>query len=98
MNVSSVKPATVAVPATPEGRRRLTTAHTPHPQLALLSNGQYGVMVTNAGSGYSTWRDLDVTRWREDATRDDWGQCSYVRDLSDGRTWSAGHQPLGRAA
>ncbi len=25
-------------------------------------------MVTTAGSGYSRWRDLDVTRWREDAT------------------------------
>ena len=53
------------------------------PAIALLSNGSYGVMITSAGAGYSTWRDLDVTRWREDATRDCWGQFYYVRDLSD---------------
>ena len=56
---------------------------TPPPAIALLSNGSYGVMITSAGAGYSTWRDLDVTRWREDATRDCWGQFCYVRDLGD---------------
>ena len=43
------------------------------PAIALLSNGSYNVMITPAGAGYSTWRDLDITRWREDATRDCWG-------------------------
>ena len=27
-------------------------------------------MITAAGSGYSRWRHLAVTRWREDTTRD----------------------------
>ena len=49
--------------------RRTTRA----PRTHLLSNGRYAVMLTAAGSGYSRWRDLAVTRWREDATRDDWG-------------------------
>jgi outer membrane protein assembly factor BamB len=40
-------------------------------------------MITSAGAGYSTWGDPDVTRWREDVTRDCWGQFYYVRDLSD---------------
>jgi cellobiose phosphorylase len=68
------------------------------PQVALLSNGRYGVVITAAGSGYSTWRGLDVTRWREDATRDCWGQFCYVRDFTEGTAWSAGYQPLCRAA
>ena len=55
-------------------------------------------MITSACAGYSTWRDLDVTRWREDATRDCWGQFYYVRDLSDERMWSIGSQPLPKAA
>ena len=63
----------------------------------LLSNGSYGVMITDAGAGASTWRDLDVTRWREDATRDCWGQFVYVRCPEDGRIWSIGHQPMPRA-
>ena len=70
---------------------------TSQPAIALLSNGSYSVMITSAGAGYSTWRELDVTRWREDATRDCWGQFCYVRDLSD-NAWSVGSQPLRKAA
>lgn len=55
-------------------------------------------MVTSAGAGYSSWGDLDVTRWREDVTRDCWGQFYYVRDLSDESMWSIGIQPLPKAA
>jgi cyclic beta-1,2-glucan synthetase len=78
--------------------RRITTPATPHPRTHLLSNGQYSVMLTNAGSGYSTCRDLDVTRWREDRTTDAYGQWLYVRDSRSGRVWSAGHQPVGAKA
>jgi cellobiose phosphorylase len=69
-----------------------------HPRLALLSNGQYGVIITAAGAGVSTWRGLDVTRWREDVTRDCWGQFHYVRDLAEGKVWSVGYQPFCGAA
>jgi cellobiose phosphorylase len=72
----------------------LASVNSPQPLVALLSNGRYSVMITAAGAGYSTWHGLDVTRWREDATRDCWGQFCYVRDLSDGAVWSVGHQPL----
>ena len=70
----------------------------PFPTVALLSNGSYNVLVTGSGAGYSTWRGYDVTRWREDATRDCWGQFCYVRDLSNGKVWSVGRQPLFRPA
>ena len=75
--------------------------HSPHgavPRTHLLSNGRYGVMVTNAGAGYSRWRDIAVTRWREDATCDCWGSFVFVRDISSGEVWSAGYQPSGREA
>ena len=80
--------------ASPAGSVRPAADDTPHPAVALLSNSQYSVMVTAAGAGYSTWRGLDVTRWREDVTRDCWGQFCYVRDLTDNKSWSIGHQPL----
>ncbi|HWG41935.1 MAG TPA: glucoamylase family protein [Gemmataceae bacterium] len=76
--------------------RQLTTPNTPGPRTHLLSNGQYLVMVTNAGAGFSRCCDLDVTRWREDFTRDDYGQFYYIRDLRSGLLWSAGHQPVCR--
>src|SRR6516162_8334497 len=75
-----------------------TAAGTPHPRVALLSNGRYGVVITGAGGGSATWGDLDVTRWREDTTRDCWGQFCYVRDRESGTVWSTGHQPICRAA
>jgi cyclic beta-1,2-glucan synthetase len=76
--------------------RRLTSPDTPGPRAHLLSNGRYAVMLTNAGGGFSRCRGLDVTRWREDYTRDCWGQFCYVRDLESGLLWSAGHQPVCR--
>ena len=52
-------------------------------------------MLTAAGSGYSRWRGLAVTRWREDATCDDWGSYIFLRDVRSGDVWSAGYQPSG---
>jgi cyclic beta-1,2-glucan synthetase len=65
------------------------------PAIHLLSNGRYSVMLTAAGSGYSSWRDLAVTRWREDATCDDWGSYVLLRDVATGEVWSATCQPIG---
>ena len=50
-------------------------------------------MLTAAGSGYSRWRNFAVTRWREDATCDDWGSYIYLRDVESDRLWSATYQP-----
>jgi cyclic beta-1,2-glucan synthetase len=78
--------------------RKLTTPHTALPRTHLLSNGQYTVMVTNAGAGHSTCNGLDVSRWREDRTLDCWGQFCYIRDLRGGPVWSTGYQPTRREA
>ncbi len=66
---------------------------TPVPEVHLLSNGRYHVMVTNAGGGCSKWKDIQVTRWREDYTRDNWGTFCYIRDETSGEFWSTAHQP-----
>jgi cyclic beta-1,2-glucan synthetase len=78
-----------------QGGRRLATARTAAPVSHLLSNGRYAVMLTAAGSGYSHWRGLAVTRWREDATCDDWGSYVFLRDADSGDVWSAAFQPSG---
>src|SRR5215831_4527793 len=75
--------------------RRFTSAHNPTPSIELLSNGRYTVMVTTAGSGYSRWCNLAVTRWREDRTCDAWGTYVFLRDVHTGQVWSAGYQPSG---
>ena len=73
--------------------RVFTNPTSPAPEVHLLSNGRYHVVISSAGGGYSRWRDLAVTRWREDATRDCWGTFVYLRDLATGEFWSAAYQP-----
>ena len=73
--------------------RIIKTPNTPVPEVQLLSNGRYHVMITNAGGGYSRWNDLAVTRWHEDSTRDNWGTFCYVRDVVSGEFWSTAYQP-----
>jgi cyclic beta-1,2-glucan synthetase len=72
-------------------------AQFPAPQVHFLSNGRYGVLITRAGAGYSTWQDIDLTRWRSDTTCEDYGTWIYVQDMETGDLWSAGDQPTGAA-
>jgi cyclic beta-1,2-glucan synthetase len=73
--------------------RRFSSPNTPIPEVQLLSNGRYHVMITNAGGGYSRWKDMAVTRWREDSTCDNWGTFCYIRDVTSGEFWSTACQP-----
>jgi cyclic beta-1,2-glucan synthetase len=78
--------------------RVISTPNTPKPEVQLLSNSRYHVMITNAGGGYSRWKDIAVTRWREDATRDNTGMFCYIRDLASGKFWSNAYQPTVKPA
>ena len=73
--------------------RSFGTPDTPVPEVQLLSNGRYHVMITNSGGGYSRWKDIAVTRWREDGTCDNWGTFCYIRDAASGEFWSTAYQP-----
>ncbi|HET8941001.1 MAG TPA: glycosyl transferase family 36 [Rudaea sp.] len=61
----------------------------------LMSNGRYSVLLAATGSGFSRWRDLAVTRWREDPVCDGWGSYLMVRDEVHGQCWAATAQPYG---
>jgi len=72
-----------------------TRMDTPVPRVHLLSNGRYHVLLTQTGAGYSMWRDIAITRWKGDATRDEDGMWCYLRDVESGRQWSTTFQPCG---
>ncbi|SJZ97061.1 GH36-type glycosyl hydrolase domain-containing protein [Sediminibacterium ginsengisoli] len=74
--------------------RVINTPNTQVPEVQLLSNGRYEVMVTNSGGGYSRWKGLAVNRWREDSTCDNWGTFCYIRDLDNNQLWSSSYQPV----
>ncbi len=74
-----------------------TTSSAPPATIHLLSNGAYTVMLSTRGTGFSRWRGLAVTRWREDPTADCWGSYLLLRDEEDASVWSTTRQPFGTA-
>src|SRR3989338_1989419 len=89
LQASNVKDVTQAT------LRSFDLPNLPIPSTHLLSNGHYTVMITSAGSGYSRWNDLSITRWREDVTCDMWGSYIFLYDTESKDLWSAGYQPTG---
>ncbi|MBK8205085.1 MAG: hypothetical protein IPK68_23270 [Bdellovibrionales bacterium] len=74
--------------------RQCCTVSRSAPETQILSNGQYTVMLTAAGAGFSRIHDLSVTRWREDVTCDNFGYFLYIKDCQSKNVWSAGYQPI----
>jgi len=73
----------------------ITTPHTTTPKSLLLSNGRYGLMITNSGGGYSQWEGQELTRWRSDQTRDAMGTFCYIHEADPDRVWSTTWHPVG---
>lgn len=90
-----VKVAATKARAEVETVRRIIGAVDGAPVTHMLSNGRYAVMLTATGAGYSRWRDIAITRWHEDVTRDDWGTFIFLRDVRSGKVWSAAAKPAG---
>ncbi len=81
-----------------DGREFLIyTPQTPRPWINVISNGDYGFVVSQNGSGYS-WRTHAglnrITRWEQDLIKDEWGKYIYIRDADSGKIWSAGWKPV----
>ncbi len=64
------------------------------PQLNVLSNGHYQVLVNHFGIGMSSFDGLCLARWQPDQCTPE-GTCFYLRDLDSGALWSAGARPIG---
>jgi cellobiose phosphorylase len=77
----------------------ITTPLTPRPWGNIISNGDYGMMISQTGSGYS-WRgnagQNRLTRSFQDIIKDNWGKYFYIRDLKRGVYWSAAYKPVMR--
>lgn len=75
----------------------ITTPLTPRPWGNIISNGDYGLMLSQTGSGYS-WRgnagQNRITRSFQDTIKDNWGKYFYIRDLRRNVFWSAAYKPV----
>jgi cellobiose phosphorylase len=67
--------------------------NSPTPKVSLLGNTNYSLMITNAGGGYTRYKEFDITRWRADTTCDNWGSFCYIKDTDEKLLWSTTYQP-----
>ncbi|MDR3689605.1 MAG: hypothetical protein P4L46_09530 [Fimbriimonas sp.] len=75
---------------------------TPRPWINVLSNDRYGIVLSQAGGGFS-WSDncqlYRLTRWEQDLVQDAYGRFLYVQDVEKPEElWSTTYQPTRRKA
>lgn len=77
----------------------ITDPKTPRPWINVISNGDYSLLLSQNGGGYS-WRgnaeENRLTRSFQDVIKDNWGKYIYLRDEGSGDFWSVGWKPVCR--
>ena len=63
------------------------------PEIGVLSNGQYTVLLNDRGSGFSRYRDILINRYRK-ISADHYGNYLFIRNLNNDHLWSATYAPL----
>ena len=63
------------------------------PEIGVISNGQYTVLLNDRGSGFSRYRDIMLNRYRK-ISADHYGTYLYIRNLKNDKLWSATYSPL----
>lgn len=75
----------------------IKTPFTPKPWVNVISNGTYGLIISQTGSGFS-WNEHSefnrITRWHQDLIQDNWGKYFYIRNNKTGEFWSPAWQPV----
>jgi len=69
----------------------IKTPFTPKPWINVISNGDYGMVISQTGGGFSwlTHSEFNrLNRWHQDMIQDNWGKYFYVKDNETGEVWS----------
>ena len=74
----------------------VTNPKTPKPWSNVISNGNYSILITQTGGGYSWGKNSienRITRFVQDSVKDDFGKYIYIRDDDTGEIWGATYKP-----
>jgi cellobiose phosphorylase len=74
----------------------ITNPKTPMPWINIVSNKDYGFVISQAGGGYSWWKNsvmCRLTRWVQDLVKDDWGKFIFIKDNDSKKFWSLYWKP-----
>jgi cellobiose phosphorylase len=70
---------------------------TPRPWVNVISNGDYGLVISQTGGGFS-WKTHSefnrLTRWHQDLIQDNWGKYIYIKNNKTGEIWSPTFLPV----
>lgn len=75
----------------------IKTPRTPKPWINIISNGEYGFVISQAGGGFSwlTHSEFNrLNRWHQDLIKDDWGKYFYIKNDETGDVWSPTWMPV----
>lgn len=75
----------------------ITEKYTPKPWVNVISNGNYGFVISQTGGGFSWLQHSEfnrITRWHQDLIRDDWGKYIYIKNNDTGEVWSPTWLPV----
>jgi cellobiose phosphorylase len=69
---------------------------TPKPWINVITNGDYGLVISQTGGGFS-WKTHSefnrLTRWHQDLIQDNWGKYIYIKNNISGEVWSPTFSP-----
>ncbi len=63
------------------------------PEISVLSNAKYSVILNDRGNGFSRYRTIQLNRYRK-ITEQDYGAFLYIKDLDTNDTWSNTYAPM----
>jgi cellobiose phosphorylase len=75
----------------------INTHQTPKPWVNVISNGDYGLVISQAGGGFSwlTHSEFNrLNRWHQDLVQDNWGKYFYVKNEDTDEVWSPTWMPV----
>ena len=75
----------------------ITNPFTPRPWINVISNGDYSIIVSQMGGGFSFRNNAEqnrLTRLYQDIIKDNWGKYFYIRDLKSGKYFSTSLKPM----
>lgn len=62
------------------------------PEVSVLSNSRYCVLLNDRGSGFSRYKTIQLNRYRK-ITEQEYGNFLYIRDLENNKVWSNTYSP-----
>ncbi len=75
----------------------IKTYKTPKPWINVITNGEYGLVISQVGGGFSWLEHSEfnrLNRWHQDLIKDDWGKYFYIKDNKTGEVFSPTWAPV----